>query len=127
MIIIPYNKAIILAKKLGIPEPEEKYYSQNGQEWLALILIKMVDAILSMDGEEDESFIDLSIKIEGKPLTEECVNDSVTYIPPHANGDVNSEVCERGIITSWNEIFVFVNYGNGSTSKATDPKMLVWG
>jgi len=31
---------------------------------------------------------------------------------------------ESGVISSWNETFVFVRYGRGSTAQATDPEQL---
>ena len=66
------------------------------------------------------------MKIQQTELTEKHKMKPVTYIPTHAKGDAGHKDCDRGYITSWNNISVFVRY-NGSTSAATDPKDLVWG
>ena len=34
--------------------------------------------------------------------------DTVTYVPSHAYGDVNHGDCERGIVSSCNDHYVFV-------------------
>ena len=56
------------------------------------------------------------------------VGDRVIYVPSHANGDVNHPDCEYGIVKSWNDSFVFVNYvTNGIpqlTAQATRPEDL---
>ena len=56
----------------------------------------------------------------------EHVNCKVTYIPSHAEGDARHEDCEGGTISSWNDTYVFVNYGTG-TNAATRPEDLVFG
>lgn len=66
------------------------------------------------------------MKIEGKEITLEDTGSKVTYIPNHAHDDVNHVDCLGGTIASWNNRFVFVNYGTG-TNQATDSTNLVWG
>lgn len=53
-------------------------------------------------------------------------NLQVTYVPRHAKNNENHPDRQLGIITSWNDTFVFVNYGTG-TSKATDINDLLKG
>ena len=36
----------------------------------------------------------------------------VVYTPHHARGDVNHPDCEKGVVSSANEKFVFVKYDN---------------
>lgn len=54
--------------------------------------------------------------------------DSVLYVPRHAHGDRSHPHCERGIVSSTNEKFVFVRYyRNGvlqTTAQATDTEDL---
>lgn len=51
--------------------------------------------------------------------------NSVRYAPPHAKvddkyyPDLSHKDCEDGVITSWNEEFVFVRYGSNTQSAAT--------
>ena len=56
------------------------------------------------------------------------IGDRVIYVPTHAEGNINHEDCEYGIIKSWNNKFIFVNYvRNGipqMTAQATDPRDL---
>ncbi len=54
------------------------------------------------------------------------VGDKVTYIPSHAKGDANHPDSQGGTISSWNDTFIFVNYGTG-TNQATRPDDLVRG
>lgn len=53
----------------------------------------------------------------------------VFYVPSHVDrsfpGYLTDPAVERGIITSYNEINVFVNFGNTGTSPACDPSDLV--
>ena len=65
------------------------------------------------------------MEIEGIKLEEKHKGAKVTYIPPHADGP-QDEDAEGGTISSWNDTYVFVNYGTG-TNKATYPRMLVSG
>jgi len=63
--------------------------------------------------------------IEGKLITIDDIGSPVTYIPIHANGNVNHKSCERGTIKRVTEYGVFVNYiGNVCL---TPPELLVWG
>lgn len=48
--------------------------------------------------------------ISGILLTEKHVGERVTYVPKHVNGNVYNIDCEIGIIKSWNEGGVFVDY-----------------
>jgi len=66
------------------------------------------------------------MQIQNKELTPEDKNSKVTYIPAHAHGDASHSDCEQGTISSWNDTYVFVNYGTG-TNAATRPEDLVWG
>jgi len=66
------------------------------------------------------------MKIENKELSESDKGSKVTYVPMHARGDIGHSDCEGGTISSWNNFYVFVNYGTG-TNKATSPDDLVWG
>jgi len=54
--------------------------------------------------------------------------DRVIYIPTHAEGNVNHPDCEYGIVSSWNDKYVFVKYvRNGipqMTAQATSPEDL---
>lgn len=50
--------------------------------------------------------------------------DCVRYIPMHAHGDPEHEDCENGVVTSTNDKFVFVRYGDKVSSQATDPRDL---
>lgn len=50
----------------------------------------------------------------------------VIYLPQHANGDWMHHDSEQGRISSWNNIYVFVNFGKGDTNPACDPKDLEW-
>lgn len=59
----------------------------------------------------------------------------VTYVPHHANGDTDHEDCQRGVVSSTNDSWVFVKYNNLDcvmitgdepyTAAATDPNDLV--
>lgn len=66
------------------------------------------------------------MEIENIKLEEKHVGAKVTYIPPHDKENAQHEDAEGGTISSWNDTYVFVNYGTG-TNKATYPRMLVWG
>ena len=66
------------------------------------------------------------MKIENIELTDDHVGSKVTYIPDHAKGLASHKDCESGTISSWNDSFIFVNYGKG-TNAATYPRNLVWG
>lgn len=64
------------------------------------------------------------MKIGDRVLTEEDKGSKVTYVPGHAKDD--SSQWEGGTISSWNDTYVFVNYGRG-TNAATRPEDLLWG
>lgn len=66
------------------------------------------------------------MQIQGRELVDSDRGSKVTYVPGHAKGNAGHKDCEEGTISSWNDKFVFVNYGTG-TSKATRPEDLVWG
>ena len=66
------------------------------------------------------------MNIEGIKLREDYVGAKVTYIPNHAEGNASHPDCEGGTISSWNDSFIFVNYGRG-TNAATKAENLVWG
>ncbi len=56
--------------------------------------------------------------------------DRVLYVPHHAGADRFHPDCERGVVSSRNEVNVFVLYYNkrnelGSTAQATSPDALV--
>lgn len=51
--------------------------------------------------------------------------DRVLYVPNHAHGDTAHPDCERGVVTSTNDVNVFVRYGNELHAKATSPEDLV--
>lgn len=58
------------------------------------------------------------------------VGDRVLYVPNHANGDAKHPDCERGIVSSTNEVNVFVRYtqrgGDLSVNgQATSPENLI--
>ena len=72
------------------------------------------------------------MKIGNRRIYEADVGKAVIYIyiyiyiymPKHANSDINHKDCERGVITSFNGVNVFVNYGKGP--QATSPSDLRW-
>ena len=66
------------------------------------------------------------MKIQNRELTEADKDSKVTYVPRHAEGNAGHPDCEGGTISSWNDKYVFVNYGTG-TNQATDPDDLIWG
>ena len=39
-----------------------------------------------------------------------AVGDSVLYVPNHAHGDSKHPDCERGVVSSTNDVNVFVRY-----------------
>lgn len=54
-------------------------------------------------------------------------DECVTYVPTHANGDINHPDVENGIVSSVNEFYVFVKYihnnivnTTAAATKATD-------
>ena len=65
------------------------------------------------------------MEIEGQILTSRDKGFKVKQVPTHAKGDTDHEDCELGIISSWNEHVIFVNYGKG-TNQATSSENLIW-
>lgn len=63
--------------------------------------------------------------IQGKQLTPNSIGAIVTYVPSHANGNINHPDCERGRVKSWNDGGVFVDYIKSVCR--TDFRNLVWG
>jgi hypothetical protein len=60
----------------------------------------------------------MSTKIEDRELTQSDVGATVLYVA--------SGVVEFGKISSWNDQYVFVKYGEGDTAAATKPCDLRW-
>ena len=67
---------------------------------------------------------------------EECEKGiRVRFIPHHAKGDTNHPDCQNGVISSKNDLWVFVKYDNGMctmvtgdepyTAQATHPNDLI--
>lgn len=62
--------------------------------------------------------------IEGKAEVE---GGKVTYVPFHAKGDKTHTDCLDGIITSWNDMYVLVDYYRTSCKpQETHRENLVW-
>ena len=62
---------------------------------------------------------------DGGPRTSDFhPGDRVLYVPNHAQGDTTHPDCERGVVTSTNEVNVFVRYGAGIHAQATSPEDL---
>lgn len=51
--------------------------------------------------------------------------ERVLYVPNHASGDTKHPDCERGVVTSTNEVNVFVRYAGRTQSQATRPDDLL--
>jgi hypothetical protein len=51
--------------------------------------------------------------------------EQVLYVPAHAHGDKTHADCERGIVSSVNQVYVFVVYAGRVHSQATRPDDLV--
>lgn len=51
----------------------------------------------------------------------------VTYVPYHAHGDITHKDCERGVVSSTNDTYVFVRFGTSITGQACKPDQLVHG
>lgn len=60
------------------------------------------------------------MQIENIELEESHKGVGVIYTPRH------KAPTEAGIISSWNDTFVFVKYGDSGTAQATDPEQLAW-
>jgi hypothetical protein len=63
--------------------------------------------------------------IQGLLLTEDLKKQTVMYVPGYAEGDKRHPDCIKGTIASWNDTYVFVNYGDGRNI-ATRPVDLIW-
>jgi hypothetical protein len=50
----------------------------------------------------------------------------VRYVPYHADGPEDLANCEDGVITSFNEKFVFVAFRLGQQGQACKPEQLVY-
>ena len=65
--------------------------------------------------------------IEGKAEVE---GGKVTYVPWHAKNDKTHKDCQDGVISSWNDDFVFVDYSKPGDIKrataATHRENLIW-
>lgn len=59
------------------------------------------------------------MKIQNTELTEQHIGQSVVYRLWHNEP-------EQGVITSFNDRYVFVRYGSNTTSQATSPEDLNW-
>jgi hypothetical protein len=68
------------------------------------------------------------LKIEDENVHNGSVGRAVRYVPMHAEGDRTHKDCEDGIITTYNNKFVFVRYGTtlATHGQATHPEDLVW-
>jgi hypothetical protein len=51
--------------------------------------------------------------------------DRVLYVPNHAHGDKTHPDCERGVVSSTNQTYVFVVYQGRFQGQATRPTDLV--
>jgi hypothetical protein len=51
--------------------------------------------------------------------------DTVLYVPNHAHGDKTHPDCELGVVTSTNDVNVFVRYNGRTQSQATSPDDLI--
>jgi hypothetical protein len=64
--------------------------------------------------------------IEGREVSSEDIGSPATYIPRHAKRDASHPDSERGVISGFNERWVFVRF-RGPNGQACDPNNLVWG
>lgn len=64
--------------------------------------------------------------IEKIEVTEKNIGDPVTYIPNHAFGDASHKDCERGHISSFSDVTLWVRF-KSATGESCDPQNLVWG
>ena len=69
---------------------------------------------------------DIEIDIDGENVGVFGVTGYVVRRCPLGKGLASHKDCESGTISSWNDSFIFVNYGKG-TNAATYPRNLVWG
>lgn len=66
------------------------------------------------------------IKIEGRQVTDSDIGAPVTYVPRHANGDASHPDVERGHISSFNDVSIWVRY-KSQTGENTPADNLIWG
>lgn len=52
----------------------------------------------------------MNFRINEPEIVEFAEKDPVIYIPNHAQGNINHEDCESGIVSSMNEKYVFVKF-----------------
>jgi len=64
--------------------------------------------------------------IEGKELTNEDIGSPLTYIPTHADGNIQHSDVERGNLSSFNERGIWVRFKSANGEKC-DPEDLRWG
>lgn len=55
------------------------------------------------------------------------IGGNVTYVPTHAKGDCSHPDCERGHISSVNDVYVFVRFPGQPNGQACRPEDLVDG
>lgn len=65
------------------------------------------------------------MNIQNQKLDASSAWAKVTYIPSHAKGYTEHPDIEEGTISSWDNKYVFVNYGMGK-GVSTEPNDLVW-
>ena len=51
---------------------------------------------------------------------------TVLYVPTHAHGNLGHPDVERGVVTSTNDVFVFVRFGAKTHAQACRPADLVY-
>lgn len=68
-----------------------------------------------------------SPKMDDKRLEDFSVGDQVTYVPYHAHGKASHPDCERGVVSSKNDLYVFVRFGCSTTGQACKPDQLIRG
>ena len=64
--------------------------------------------------------------IDLKSLTEDDLGRTVLYTPSAVSFPHHMIFQERGVVTSWNETYIFVRYGANQHSNATSPRDLEW-
>lgn len=64
--------------------------------------------------------------IDGRQVTDSDIGAPVTYIPSHADGDINHPDVEHGFISSFNDVSVWVRY-KSQTGENTPANNLRWG
>lgn len=54
------------------------------------------------------------------------IGRAVTYVPSHAGLNLGHPDCEHGVVQSFNQHWVFVQYGDPFVAKATSRQDLFW-